>query len=774
MVLNTLDSGAGSLRQAILDANANPGADTIDFNIAGAGVDTIAPLSPLPTITDTVTIDGTSQPGFAGQPIIQLNGASAGSADGLDITAAYCLVRGLVINSFAGTGIDIAGTGATGSLIQGNYIGTDATGTGALGNSADGIRIEGGAASNLIGGSLGADRNIISGNSLHGIRIRGAGTNYNMIAGNYIGTNAAGTAALGNAQRGVNLTAGASFNIIGTNADGVGDATEGNVISGNGGSGVLIFGDGTNYNVVAGNYIGTTADGESALGDGQPLGAGFLSADVFINAGPQYNQVGTSGTHGPAIDLLERNVLSGGNTSEMGVLIFDASNNNVAGNYVGTDATGTMLLGNAYSGVEIISIDRSSQNNRIGVNASDPDAAHEGNLIAGNGFTGLAADQANPGNAVGTGNYAGVSVVSATTSPINANNTIAGNLIGTNASGIPGWGNAQAGIYVNGAQGTLIGTNADGVGDALEANVISGNAQSGITIDGSLPTNTTSVAGNYIGTNAAGTAVANMGPGVQIINDSAQNTIGGSAAAAGNAIKFNSGTGVLILGTGSVDNQIRSNSIYLNGALGIDLGGDGVTPNHSGALVGPNNFQNYPVLLSAVPGFHTLVVGRLQSLPNTTYTLDFYASSSADPSGFGQGQRYLGSGTVTTNGSGKVTFHSNAFATLLGASFQNEVITATATDPGGNTSEFSAAILSTENAQAVKAMGPGTAPSSTGASQAAALRLVGGAAPGPVMFDWFFSDPELRLRETQRDDLARLIAWEMLAAGELDHDVGRL
>src|SRR5258708_1101639 len=101
-VTNTNDSGPGSLRQAILDANAHAGADMIVFTIPGAGVNTIAPASALPTITDPVTIDGTTQPGFAGSPIIELSGAIAGPANGLNITAGSSTVLGLVINRFKG------------------------------------------------------------------------------------------------------------------------------------------------------------------------------------------------------------------------------------------------------------------------------------------------------------------------------------------------------------------------------------------------------------------------------------------------------------------------------------------------------------------------------------------------------------------------------------------------------------------------------------------------------------------------------------------------
>src|SRR5262249_8394753 len=111
-VINTQDDGPGSLQQAIVDANyISAGPDTIDFNIPGAGVQTIALLHALPQITEEVTIDGTSQPGFAGQPIIELNGASAVGdstiVPGLEIICSGCLIKGLIINGFSGSGIHI-------------------------------------------------------------------------------------------------------------------------------------------------------------------------------------------------------------------------------------------------------------------------------------------------------------------------------------------------------------------------------------------------------------------------------------------------------------------------------------------------------------------------------------------------------------------------------------------------------------------------------------------------------------------------------------------
>ena len=146
LVSNTGDSGPGSLRQAILDSNDAVGAtNTIDFDISGSGVQTIAPLSSLPAITNPVLIDGTSQPGYGGTPLIELSGSQAGSGDGLTITGADVTVRGLDINNFSqGAGIHITGTGATGDWIYGNFLGTDPTGTQAEPNDA-GVEIDGGA-----------------------------------------------------------------------------------------------------------------------------------------------------------------------------------------------------------------------------------------------------------------------------------------------------------------------------------------------------------------------------------------------------------------------------------------------------------------------------------------------------------------------------------------------------------------------------------------------------------------------------------------------------
>jgi hypothetical protein len=201
-VVNTNDSGAGSLRQAILDANANPGADTIVFNIPGAGVRTIAPASALPTISGTTTIDGYTQPGAVAntnalsaginaQPLIEINGTNGGR---LFITGTGSIVRGLILNRNAGDAIEVNASNVT---IAGNWIGTDSTGLAQSANGGFGIRHSDG--NNLtIGGAAPADRNIVSGNSGGGIIMALSTfvpTSGHVIEGNYVGPARSGFAA---------------------------------------------------------------------------------------------------------------------------------------------------------------------------------------------------------------------------------------------------------------------------------------------------------------------------------------------------------------------------------------------------------------------------------------------------------------------------------------------------------------------------------------------------------------------------------------------------
>ncbi len=222
-VTNTNNSGAGSLRQAIKDANDNAGAHTITFNIPGSGVQTISPGSALPEITSPVTIDGTTQPGYVGTPVIELDGTNAGAGvNGLTISAGNSTVNGLAINRFANHGILLQTNGF--NTIAGNHIGTDPGGTIKRGNGSYGVNVFG-SEDNTIGGTAAGEGNVISGNFV-GVSL--LHTERNVVQGNRIGTDAAGTADLGNFY-GVYLSSASVCTIGGTTSG------AGNTIAFNGG-----------------------------------------------------------------------------------------------------------------------------------------------------------------------------------------------------------------------------------------------------------------------------------------------------------------------------------------------------------------------------------------------------------------------------------------------------------------------------------------------------------------------------------------------------------
>ena len=248
VVTNTQDDNSiGSLRSAINFANINVNPvtvnpqDTIRFNIGNGGAQTIAPSSALPTITQSVIIDGTTQPGYTGTPIVELNGINAGAGvNGLTIAAGNSTVQGLVINGFSGNGIELNTNGN--NLIRDNYIGTNVAGDAAQGNGSNGILVNN-VAGNIIEG------NVISSNASNGVNISGSSATQNQVQSNYIGTNAAGTTALGNLGNGVLIENGASNNTIGGIA-----AEQGNAIAFNA-KGVVVTGSTSTGNSINSNSI---------------------------------------------------------------------------------------------------------------------------------------------------------------------------------------------------------------------------------------------------------------------------------------------------------------------------------------------------------------------------------------------------------------------------------------------------------------------------------------------------------------------------------------
>jgi len=663
---NNTIGGTTAAARNVISGNANNG---VDINGSGTTGNVVEGNYIGTNAAGTTSLAvGSATPWLAG--VMIENGAS-GNLIGTNGDGVNDAAEGNLISGNIGDGVALLDGGTNNNIVAGNLIGTDITGQKSIANDWDGILITFAAQYNRIGANgadvdAAAERNVISGNTYDGVEIGRTGTNNNWVAGNYIGTNAAGTAALANGGIGVWIWAGAQSNVIGTNGDGIGDAAERNIISGNNGPyswGVDITGSGTNNNVLAGNYIGTDKTGTQAIPNGTPPSATSGGGGVVLDSQAAFNRIGTNGDG--VSDNLERNVISG-NSGWDGLMIQNASNNVIAGNYIGTAADGLTALANSGIGIDIKA---GSKSNRIGVNTADLDSTAERNVISGNGGIGILI-----WNNWQTGT---------------ASNVIAGNYIGTDKTGTTTTGadgktlgNAGNGIVIfNGTQNNTIGGTTSGAG-----NVIAGNASDGILITDAGTTGNV-VAGNYIGTNAAGTvALANSGNGITISNAPA-NTIGGTVAGAGNVIAFNAGAGVAVTGSTATGNAIRGNLIYSNTGLGIDLGGTGaIVTNDSQGHNGPNNYANYPVLNSVTAGPTTVVSGTLQnaSTPGTIYYLDFYANTTPNASGHGDAQVYLGSATVTTDSTGLTSFSVGG----LGATSTGQYVTVTATDQYGNTSEF--------------------------------------------------------------------------------------
>lgn len=593
VVTSTSDTGGGSLRQAIEIANSTPEADRIEFALGGSGVRTINLNSPLPTITNPVTIDGSTQTGYINQPLVELNG-SAVVGNGITIVAPNSEVRGLAINRFQGSGIFILGAAATGNRIVANRIGTNADGTVDLGNTVHGVFVQN-ANGNTIGGLTVADRNIISGNNDRGVRIEASN---NTVIGNFIGTNAAGTAAIGNGFIGVNVLSG-SNNVIGGSS-----AAARNLISGNGGDGVRIEGVNTTENYIRGNFIGSDLTGLAAIPN--------QWAGVALFWDTTSNWVGGYGKD-------EGNLISG--NRQDGVSMGVSRHNKVLSNIIGLASDGDAPLGNQSHGVSIYQ----GQGNLIG-------DASAGNLISSNGSSGVLfyfeatanetrgniiglnrdgnKDRGNGGHGVHLDNVS-LHVIGGTVAGqanvISGNqgsgveisgsgaqgNSVQQNLIGTDPAGINAIGNSQAGIHIHSAaSGNIVAGGSEDLG--ASKSVISGNGWEGVRIDGA-GTNQNSIRNQYIGTDITGSiAIPNAFSGVSLRGGSSRTDLGStSSPPLGNLISGNTLNGVEILS--SNNNIIGGNTIGLqaNGVDTLSNGRDGVSVRDSrGTQIGGPQARN--------------------------------------------------------------------------------------------------------------------------------------------------------------------------------------
>ena len=787
-------AAACTLRAAIEEANAGTSLNTYTINIGVAGTLQLG-ASILPGLLRTITIDGSTAPGYAVAtgPTFGVRCASRGpNTDGIGVSAPDSTVRALRITN-CDLGIDI-GAAATGTKVVGNYVGNDGTAFADADAVTWGIRTLG--PSTVIGGSTAADRNVVSGFIARGIAVEGtaAGT---IIRGNYVGTDKTGTSAIRNPAGNKYLTSevgaiGASM-AINTNAPS--SQIIGNVVSGNPGWGMAVTSDGT---VIKGNVVGLDATGTTGLGNfglgitvsnatnvtvgGTGAGEGNVIADVRAVAGQATinartlldfagstgtalgNRIGTNaagtaavGTPGtlatPVTGLLIRgrdlapagpsNVTVGGTAAGAGNLISGSTRNVdlqsyagqptinravLKGNLIGTNAAGTASLSNQTSiGILVgpnvaatIGGPAAGEGNVVSGNASTINDAYEAGIHVNDNQSGVVIQ----GNKVGTnqagtaalGNEAyGIRVFGPPATPVGspawptnaggpvriggsaagAGNLISGNgrsgladqrpsviqgnRIGTNAAGTAAIPNSADPVLISGAvelQGAGITFGGSGAG---EGNLVSGNGRYGVSIIGAtVPT----VQGNKIGTDAAGTGVLGNGREGLSISGRATGAIGGTGAGQANVIANNAGAGVLLLHTTAVD--VRGNLIHSNSSLAIDL----LQHQEVTEFAGPaNGDQIHPTLTSVTAGSgSTTVNGTVRSDKAGPVLVDIYASSTC-PSAHnsGEAEQFLGTISVPYAGGDVVT----PFSGTVAASTVGSVITATATVAGNGTSQYS-------------------------------------------------------------------------------------
>lgn len=465
VVTSNADSGAGSLRQAIIDANAAAGLDTIAFSI-GVGPTQIDPLTTLPVIAEPVIIDGSTQPGFSGTPLITISGGNVGG-NGLHITGGGSTVKSLIVNNFAN------------GLVLENGGGNTVTACNINLNFTNGIFIDA-SASNTIGGPNAADRNIIVNNNPNGIQLSGVASTNNTVIGNYIGVLPDGI------TRGLNNESGVFINGAPGNFIGGFGAGERNVISGNGQStqnllnaGVRIVGSGASGNQVRGNYIGTNAAGTAAITNRQ--------AGILID--------------GAGNLTIEGNLISGSNREGIKIVGADAAGITIIGNFIGTNAAGTAALNNGAASIDI----------QAGVNGTviGGTVAKERNLINNS----IRLGEGSSGTTV-QGNYIGTDITGS---------------VAIGAPRAAFGFEALAAILIHNSSNNVIGTGENtifGGPIAGGGNLISGNAGFGIYIRGTEASGNT-VDYNYVGLTASGSAaLRNNGDALHIIDGAHHNTIG--------------------------------------------------------------------------------------------------------------------------------------------------------------------------------------------------------------------------------------------------------
>lgn len=501
----TAFTGAGSISQAVTDANTSPGKDTIYFSIPGAGPFTIILTADL-NITQSILIDGTTQTGYnslAPKPVVELRNSPAMA---IIINGGASDIRALGINNCA-MGIVY---NTSNNRVSGCYIGLGLDGVTDNGNNGHGIIINPGCNGNIIGGTIPAERNIISGNNNgHAIIMTASSGNY--IIGNYIGTNAAGTAAVANSFMGVQMDNSPNNTIGGASLD------SSNIISGNGQNAVQIIGG--DFNRILGNTIGLQADKSSALGN---AGQG-----IYLN-NSDYTQIG-------GIGALSGNIISANNS--IGINIENSIGTSIKSNIIGTSQNTQIARGNSANGIQLMN----SRETIIGGNHLT-----EGNIISASGGAGI--------------NFEG---------PDSKKTIIKGNYIGTDNTGTLALGNNVIGIILK-SDSCTVGSTTTGEGNVIvdtrifcgiliadaDANIVEGNIIGAGADTSALPNKTDGI---NISVENGGQSASNN---IIRYNVIAYNTVHGINV--GDALNNFSSNNEL-------NNDLRFNSIFCNQNLGISL-----------------------------------------------------------------------------------------------------------------------------------------------------------------------------------------------------------
>jgi len=586
VVSNLNDAGTGSLRAAIDSANATSAGDStlIRFGVHG----TIILASPLPAIARKVAIDATSAPTHVsgGPPVVALD---CNRHPGLRFAAGSggSQLLGVAVDDANGNGVTLNASSVT---LNDNYIGLNLAGA-AVGNGGNGVYVSAASARNFIGlngsGASGVVANVISGNRGSGIVL--AGSSANTVVANRIGTNAAGTSAIANRGDGIWITQRSRGNEIGGTAfvdTATGQANNptgtkgtvtpvfvvpplGNLISGNGGNGVMIDA-GSRGNALNGNFIGTTANGDGALGN---AGNG-----VWIDRAPGNSLVGCKFVNNPFVYY---NVISGNGRN--GLRVTSSDNVTVQGNFFGAGANNTAIVKNRLDG---ILVDGSSANTQVG------GVIPLGNVSAGNGRNGIEVTGTSRGfvtfNTFGgllafkgaaPNGKDGLLITSTGGDNLVRTNVLSGNRrngieLAGNASGVTvdpnivGLTTKGDGVLPNGGDGLLIDGTAHGniIGGTLRSvipqNTFSGNTGYGVVITGRAHDNR--VFGSFIGTQILGVkALGNRQGGVLVAGHAYRNLIGQMTRRPANLISGNTGNGVT-LRSGTYGNFVTNNYIGLD------------------------------------------------------------------------------------------------------------------------------------------------------------------------------------------------------------------